>query len=61
MTNAPVGLEEVNIDLMQLNVKFAKDKTAWVDLQTTPGIYNFLGSQNGVDTLIAQGNFRPML
>lgn len=57
MTDAPVDLEEVNIDLMQVNVKFAKDETAWVALQTTPGIYNLLGLQNGVDTLIAQGNF----
>ena len=57
MTDAPVGLEEVNIDLMQVNVKFAKDKKGWVALQTTTGIYNLLGLQNGVDTLIAQGNF----
>ncbi|MDQ3681837.1 MAG: DUF4382 domain-containing protein [Bacteroidota bacterium] len=57
MTDAPAALEEVNIDLMQVNVKFAKDTTAWVALQTTPGIYNLLGLQNGVDTLIAQGSF----
>ena len=57
MTDAPVALEEVNIDLIQVNVKFARDTTAWVALQTTPGIYNLLGLQNGVDTLIAQGNF----
>ncbi|HVE60285.1 MAG TPA: DUF4382 domain-containing protein [Chitinophagaceae bacterium] len=56
MTDAPIALEEVNIDLMQVNVKFAKD-TAWVALQTTAGIYNLLGLQNGVDTLIAQGSF----
>ena len=57
MTDAPVALEEVNIDLIQVNVKFATDTTAWVALQTTPGIYNLLGLQNGVDTLIAQGSF----
>jgi Domain of unknown function (DUF4382) len=57
MTDAPVALEEVNIDLMQVNVKFSTDTTAWVALQTTPGIYNLLGLQNGVDTLIAQGTF----
>jgi hypothetical protein len=56
MTDAPVALEEVNIDLVQVNVKFSKD-TGWVSLQTTPGIYNLLGLQNGVDTLIAQGSF----
>ena len=57
MTDAPVGLDEVNIDLRQVNVKFATDTAAWVPLQTTPGIYNLLGLQNGVDTLIAEGNF----
>jgi hypothetical protein len=57
MTDAPVALEEVNIDLMEVNVKFATDTSSWVTLQTTPGIYNLLGFQNGVDTLIAQGSF----
>jgi hypothetical protein len=57
MTDAPVALEEVNIDLVQVDVKFAKDTTGWVALETTPGIYNLLGLQNGVDTLIAQGTF----
>jgi hypothetical protein len=57
MTDAPVALEEVNIDLVQVNVKFAKDTTGWVSLETKPGIYNLLGLQNGVDTLIAQGSF----
>ncbi len=37
MTDAPAALEEVNIDLMQVNVKFAKDTAAWVALETTPG------------------------
>ena len=57
MTDAPVALDEVNIDLMQVNVKFATDTAAWVALQTTPGIYNLLGLQDGLDTLIAQGTF----
>ncbi len=57
MTDAPTALEEVNIDLLQVNVKFARDTTSWVSLETTKGIYNLLGLQNGVDTLIAQGVF----
>ena len=57
MTDAPASFDEVNIDLREVNVKFATDTTGWVSLQTTPGIYNLLGLQNGVDTLIAQGNF----
>ena len=57
MTDAPADFDEVNIDLKEINVKFATDTTGWVALQTTPGIYNLLGLQNGVDTLVAQGNF----
>ncbi len=57
MTDAPASFEEVNIDLKEVNVKFATDTTGWVSLQTTPGVYNLLGFQNGVDTLIANGAF----
>jgi hypothetical protein len=57
MTDAPEDFDEVNIDLKEINVKFATDTTGWVALQTTPGIYNLLGLQNGLDTLIAQGVF----
>ncbi len=57
MTDAPTALEEVNIDLQRVNVKFAHDTTSWVSLETTKGIYNLLGLQNGIDTLIAQGVF----
>lgn len=57
MTDAPASFDEVNVDLREVNVKLATDTTGWVSLQTTPGIYNLLGLQNGVDTLIAQGSF----
>ena len=55
MTDAPAAFTEVNIDLKQVEVKFATDSGSWVALQTTPGIYNLLGLQNGVDTLLATG------
>ena len=57
MTDAPTALEEVNIDLKQVNIKFDNDTTSWVAMETTPGIYNLLDLQNGVDTLIAQGTY----
>lgn len=57
MTDAPTALQEVNIDLMQVNVKFAKDTNDWVALETNKGIYNLLALQNGVDALIAQGTY----
>jgi len=57
MTDAPTALEEVNIDLREVNVKFAKDSGGWVSMQTNAGIYNLLDFQNGVDTLIAQGTY----
>ncbi|HYF31353.1 MAG TPA: DUF4382 domain-containing protein [Chitinophagaceae bacterium] len=55
MTDAPVNAEEVNIDLQAVRVNFTADSSGWTDLDAIPGIYNLLGLQNGLDTLIAQG------
>ena len=52
LTDAPAAYEEVNIDLRQVSVKFSKDTAKWVELEPKPGIYNLLGLQNGIDTLI---------
>jgi hypothetical protein len=57
MTDFPGDWEEVNIDLKQIEVKFSDDSTQWQTLETNEGIYNLLGLQNGIDTLIAQGTF----
>lgn len=57
MTDAPTALEEVNVDLKQVNIKFAHDTSQWVSMDTRAGIYNLLELQNGVDTLIAQGTY----
>src|SRR5436190_14103415 len=57
MTDAPATWDSVNIDLKGIEVKFAKDTTKWMTLQANPGIYNLLGLQNGLDTLIGQGTF----
>ncbi len=56
LTDAPTALDEVNVDIKEVNVKFSDDTSStngWVKLPTTAGIYNLLGLQNGVDTLIA--------
>ena len=57
MTDAPTELDEVNIDLKQVNIKFNNDTASWVAMDTKPGVYNLLELQNGVDTLIAQGTY----
>jgi hypothetical protein len=57
LTDAPGDWQEVNIDLKEVNVNFSDDSTGWVSLQTKDTIYNLLGLQNGLDTLIAQGTF----
>lgn len=57
MTDAPTALEEVNVDLRQVNIKFEKDSTGWVSMNTTAGVYNLLDLQDGIDTLIAQGTY----
>ena len=56
MTDAPLLADEVNVDIRQVRVKFGEDSVAgWTDLNTTAGVYNLLGLQNGVDTLLAVG------
>ena len=55
MTDAPLDAEEVNVDLLAVRVKFTDDTTGWTDLAAVPGVYNLLGLQNGLDTLIGQG------
>jgi len=57
LTDAPADWAEVNIDLKQVKVNFWDDSTGWVSLETKDTIYNLLGLQNGLDTLIAQGTF----
>ena len=52
LTDAPADYEEVNIDLESITVKLSDDSSSWVELDAVPGIYNLLGLQNGVDTLI---------
>ena len=56
LTDNPVNAEEVNVDIRQVSVKFSDDSIhGWVNLNTYAGVYDLLGLQNGVDTLLAVG------
>lgn len=56
LTDNPVLADEVNVDIQQVRVKFSEDSIGgWATLDTHAGIYNLLGLQNGVDTLLAVG------
>ena len=55
LTDAPAVYDEVNVDLKEVRVNFRDDSTGWVTLQTKDTIYNLLGLQNGLDTLVASG------
>lgn len=56
LTDNPFNAEEVNVDIQQVRVKFSDDSiNGWTDLTTHAGIYDLLGLQNGVDTLLAVG------
>jgi Domain of unknown function (DUF4382) len=60
LTDNPTGLKEVNVDIQQVRIKFSDDSLSndgWVDMATNARIYNLLGLQNGVDTLLASGSF----
>lgn len=55
LTDAPILADSVNVEILQVRVNFRSDSTGWVDLTTNAGIYDLLGLQNGVDTLLAVG------
>ena len=59
LTDAPTALQEVNVDIQSVRVKFRDDENDstknWVDLTTRAGVYNLLNFQNGIDTLLATG------
>ncbi len=56
MTDAPFDAQEVNIDIKEVRVNFAKDTSAWITLNTNARIYNLLTLQNNRDTAIATGS-----
>jgi Domain of unknown function (DUF4382) len=60
LTDAPTALDEVNVDIKEVRVKFSDDSLSndgWVTLATNARVYNLLALQNGVDTVLATGVF----
>ncbi|MDQ6755898.1 MAG: DUF4382 domain-containing protein, partial [Bacteroidota bacterium] len=55
LTDAPAAYDKVNVDIREVRVNFANDSTGWISLATNAKVYNLLGLQNGVDTLLATG------
>jgi len=60
LTDAPTSFQEVNVDIREVRVKFFGDdmEENWVYLPTNARIYNLLGLQGGVDTVLAIGNLQ---
>lgn len=56
LTDNPFNATEVNVEILEVRANFADDSSGWVNLSTNAGVYNLLGLQNGVDTLLASGN-----
>lgn len=52
LTDAPIDLDEVNIDLQQVIIR-GPEGSQEIPLETNAGIYNLLDLQNGIDALIA--------
>ncbi len=56
LTDKPFAADSVNVDIRQVRVNFTDDTVnGWVDLATYAGVYDLLGLQAGVDTLLAVG------
>lgn len=56
LTDNPFNATEVNVDIQEVRANFRNDSSSWITLSTHSGVYNLLGLQNGVDTLLASGN-----
>ncbi|MES2881318.1 MAG: DUF4382 domain-containing protein [Bacteroidota bacterium] len=56
LTDAPASYESVNVHLVGIKVKMHSDDGSWTSLDAKDTIINLLDLQNGVTTLIAQGN-----
>lgn len=57
LTDGPIELDEVNIDIQQVFVK-GPGGFEEISLGTHAGIYNLLDLQNGIDTVIATGDLQ---
>lgn len=55
LTDAPAAYDQVNVDIREVRVNLRDDSTGWTSLNTNAKVYNLLGLQNGVDTLLATG------
>lgn len=56
LTDNPYNATAVNVDIKEVRVNMRDDSSGWTNLATISGIYNLLDFQNGVDTVLAQGN-----
>lgn len=56
LTDAPFDAQEVNVEIKEVVVKYAKDGANWTPLTTNAGVYNLLALQNGVQTVLATGS-----
>jgi len=56
LTDAPGNYQQVNIDIA--GIEFKSDDGLTLNLNVIMGVYNLLDFVNGVDTLIASGNFQ---
>jgi hypothetical protein len=53
-STSSIDAEQLNIDIRQVQVNYGD--TSWLLLSTPDQVYNLLDFQNGLDTLIAQGD-----
>jgi hypothetical protein len=56
LTDNPTNYDQVNIHIVEMRVKVNDDSLSWIDIPTKDTVVNLLTLQNGVNTVIAQGN-----
>lgn len=56
LTDAPATYESVNIHIVGMKVKMHKEDGSWISIDSKDTTVNLLDFQNGITTVIAQGN-----
>jgi hypothetical protein len=62
MKDQPIAFQEVNVEIRRVAVRYDDHNAdrGWVNLRTKSGVYDLLELQNGVSTVLVEGDRMPV-